>query len=265
MIRFIILLSLNLTLYADKTLYSSSDFKMEDWHLEGPGKARLVNGKLELKPIVFDELQQAIKSGKVPPNNIFEDYEKYAKEFLGKYYKDTSQFVIKKSGEFRGGHFNFWLKKEMPDDISISFDFETLSPSALHMIMFCAKYPEEKEFFDDKNPRVGLAQEIMWTEMQQYRISFFAPHRKTANMRRAPGRNMVAKGTDPASYKPFHKSHHRVEKRGDTVRYYCNDELVITYKDEKPFGAGRIGFRVMICAGGLYSNIKIKKLENSNE
>lgn len=249
-------------IFADRILYNSDSFKMEDWHLEGPGKARLVDGKLELKPIVYTEMQQAIKNREVPANNIFEDYVKHVKEYLGKYYEDTSQFVVKESGEFRGGHFNFWLKKEMPDNISISFDFETLSPSALHMIMFCASYPEDKKFFDSKKPRVGLAQEIMWTDMQQYRISFFAPHRKTANMRRAPGRNMVAKGTDPASDKPFKKSHHRVEKRGDTVTYYCNDELVITYKDDKPFGAGRIGFRVMVCAGGLYSNIKIKKLEN---
>ena len=265
MIRFLLSLCFSVTLLADDLLYSSKTFKMQDWHIEGPGKARFVDGKLELKPLVYDDMQQAIKDGKVPPNNIFEDYVKYAKEYLGKHYADTSQFVLENSGEFRGGHFNFWLKKEIPDNISISFDFETLSPSALHMIMFCASYPEGREFFDPKKPREGLAHEIMWTDMQQYRISFFAPHRKTANMRRAPGRNMVAKGTDPASDKPFKKSRHRVEKRGNTVRYYCNDDLVITYKDDKPFGAGRIGFRVMICAGGLYSNIQIKKLENDNE
>ncbi|WDE97409.1 DUF1961 family protein [Lentisphaera profundi] len=257
-----------MSIHAGEVIYDKAIPDLNDWLIEGPGNAVVEGDSLILKPLVFKEMQQVIKSGELKAHNYFPDYEAYAKDFMSQYVSDLTQYYIKGekgNQEFRGGHFNFWLKQKLPENFSISFDFETLSPSALHMIMFCASIPGKKDIFNPQKARHGLAQEIMWSDMQQYRISFFAPHRKTANMRRAPGRNMVAKGLDPASDKPFVKSTHLIERKHDTVRYFVNNKLVLTYKDKKPLSAGHAGFRVMVCAGGKYSNIKITKLENENE
>ena len=128
------------------------------------------------------------------------------------------------------------------------------------MIMFCAQGSKGESIFDPSlRKRYGIAEELMFGDISQYRISFFAPHRKTANMRRAPGRHMVAKGVDIASLDPSKTSRHKVQRINDTVTYQVDGKEVLSYVDKKPLQGGYWGFRVMACGKGAYSNISIDK------
>ena len=96
---------------------------------------------------------------------------------------------------FRGGHFNFWnTEYETPENFAIEFDFRSLSPAPLHMLMFCASGLNGESVLDPSLPkRYGKAVEIMY-ELAMYRVSYFFNDRGTANLRRAPGRIMAVKG-----------------------------------------------------------------------
>jgi hypothetical protein len=127
------------------------------------------------------------------------------------------------------------------------------------MIIFCGNSLKNKDIFINST-RVGLAHEIMYGDMSQYRISYFHPQRETANMRRAPGRNMVAQGKDLASLKLGQVNKCRIERRGDKVKYFVNGELSFEYVDKQPLKGGYWGFRLMVCAKGEYDNIRVIKL-----
>jgi hypothetical protein len=239
---------------------------LSDWTMEGEGKAYIEYGKLILEPIHYSMLKSLMDEGTLSTNNVQEEYRPWLVEAMTKKYgDDMERYYIKgENGEpvFRGGHFNFWNKKyPAPDDFALEFEFKSLSPAPLHMIMFCALGKNgESIFAPSMPPRYGLAQEIMYGAMFQYRISYFHPSRKTANMRRAPGREMVAKGKDAVSGTPGKTYLCRVERVGKKVKYIVDGETILTFHDETPLKGGYWGFRLMACARGEYDNIKVLDL-----
>ncbi|MCH2205520.1 MAG: YesU family protein [Lentisphaerales bacterium] len=242
--------------------YTFDDNQLDqDWHIEGPGKANVKGSKLILEPEFYEDMKALMNDGTISEANLQEEYASHlTKAFQTKGY-DLDKYSITREGQsiFRGGHFNIWNKHKHPGDFAIEFDFKSLSPASLQMIMFCGNSLKYKDIFTN-NSRVGLAQEIMYGDMTQYRISYFHPQRKTANMRRAPGRQMVAQGKDIASLAPGKVNKCRIERRGDKVKYFVNGKLSFEYTDKKPLKGGYWGFRLMVCAKGEYDNIKIIKL-----
>ncbi|SHE81758.1 protein of unknown function [Mariniphaga anaerophila] len=236
---------------------------LADWKIEGEGKAFVENGKLILEPGYYPLLKLAIDEGKLSLENRQEEYQHWLVDAMTKKYgKDIEKYYI--TGEdgnsvFRGGHFNFWNKKyPTPDDFAIEFEFVSLSPAPLQMIMFCARGKNGESIFAPSMPvRYGLAQEIMYDPMVQYRISYFHPSRKTANMRRAPGRELVAEGRDAVSETPRKMHLCRVEKVGNQITYSVDGDTILTFCDNDPLNGGYWGFRLMACAKGEYDNIKI--------
>ena len=242
----------------------STSHALSDWQMEGPARAEIHDGKLILTPLFYPQLKKLMDEGRVSTKNLQEEYRPYLKDIFIKNGLDIKNYTTthKEPKEFKGGHFNFWYKEPIKGDFSISFDFKSLSPSSLHMIMFCAQGLNGESVFDPSlRKRYGIAEEIMFGDLSQYRISFFAPYRKTANMRRAPGRQMVAKGVDIASIEPQKTSRHKVQRIKDTVSYFVNGKKVLDYVDEQPLQGGYWGFRVMACAQGEYSNIELQKLD----
>jgi len=249
--------------YQSGYIYSydfSSDKQLEDWKIEGVGLASVVNGQLILEPEFHQPMMRLYQQGKFSNKNSAKEYGQYlAAEVATKYPDINSNLYV--NGIFRGGHFNIWNKHSTPENYAISFDFKSLSSQALHMIMFSSQgFNGEDVLTGGLKPRIGLAQEIMHGDLHQYRISYFFPWRKTANMRKAPGRKMSAQGRDFSSEMP-EKTHTMViTKYQGEINYFVNGQHALYYSDDSPFSGGNWGFRLMVLAKGAYDNIKVYQL-----
>ncbi|MCS2585636.1 YesU family protein [Bacteroides sp. BFG-551] len=158
-----------------------------------------------------------------------------------------------------GGHFNVWNRRiRTSDNFAIEFDFTPLSPAPLHMLMFCGSGLEGESVFDASLPaRYGVEDETMY-DMAMYRVSFFHKSRRKANLRRAPGKIMVAQGADVVVSEDWTTtSRCRVERIDGTVRFLINGKERFSFKDEQPLKGDNWGFRLMACAKGAYDNIKV--------
>lgn len=246
--------------------FSSQD-QLSDWVVEGPGMAKVVNGTLVLEPEFHSVLRERIDAGELSLENDQAEYQQWLRPAMeAKYGKEIvdERYVDRRDGRkpvFRGGHFNIWCKQPVYGDFAIEFDVTSLSPAPLHMVMLCAEGLNGESIFDASMPkRVGLASEIMYGPMQQYRISYFSGERGTVNMRRAPGRNMVASAKDPLQAQDV-AYHCRVERKAGSIRYLVDGEEVFTFTDESPLDGGYWGFRIMACGKGEYDNIVVHKLD----
>jgi hypothetical protein len=245
--------------------YSFSDpAELDDWKIEGLGEAYIKNEKLVLEPDFQGEMLELYKKGKFSLKNMAKEYGEYLREFIvdryphlkTRYSDKKGKFYV--NGVFRGGHVNFWCKRKTTENYMIQFDFKSLSPYALHMIMFSAGGLNGEDVFHPTiRKREGPAYEIMYGDIHQYRISYFAPARKTANMRRAPGRMMTVTGPDICSDHPDEVHRCQVVRFNDRVDYFVNDIHVFSYVDDKPLSGGNWGFRVMAIGKGEYDNIKV--------
>ena len=126
------------------------------------------------------------------------------------------------------------------------------------MVLFCASGLKEESIFAPSLPaRYGLGEELMY-DMKTYRLSFFHQSRRKANLRRAPGKVMIAQGTDVVTSEDWRTtSHCRVERIDGTIRFLINGKESFSYKDKEPLKGNNWGFRLMACAKGAYDNIRI--------
>lgn len=272
-----IFLLINLTNQAqtnkNKVLVCSYQFtnnsELKDWQMEGEGKSYIKNGKLILEPLHFQMLKKLMDKGKISKKNNTEEYQPYLiKAMKKKYGKDISRYYVsnttdadsnKNDLQFYGGSFNIWNKKFLTESsFSIEFDFKALYPTPLHMVLFSALGTNGKGIFDETFPkRNGLSTELMTGNLNNYRISYFEPQRKTANLRKAPGRKLLYEGEDIVSKNPDKTYHCEIKKINNEISYIVDGKLIFSYKDNQPLAGGYWGFRLMPCALGAYDNIKV--------
>ncbi len=262
----------------EKVLICSYEFnsnkELKDWQVEGEGKAFIRDGKLVLEPSHFQMLKALMDEGKISKKNEVREYQPYVIAAMKeKYGKDISRYYVNgkadadsgmKDAQFLGGSFNFWNSKFLTGtNFLIAFDFKCLYPTPLHMIMFSAMGTNGKGIFDKSFPkRYGLSSEIMTGQLNNYRLSFFEPERKTANLRKAPGRKLLYEGEDVVSKDPNKIYHCEIRKTGAEISYIVDGKVVLTYTDDQPLVGGYWGFRLMPCALAEYDNIKVYKILN---
>ena len=236
--------------------------ELADWLVEGEGKAYIENGKLILEPLYFPLMEMLMKAKVISEDNIMEEYSPYLYAAMkAKYGNDIRNYFLqgKEKPVFTGGHFNLWNRKiRTTENFALEFDFTPLSPAPLHMFLFCASGLQGENIFDaSMPPRYGLGEELMY-DMKTYRLSFFHPSRKKANLRRAPGKVMIAQGVDVTAPEDWRQtSHCRIERINGTIRFLINGKESFSYKDEKPLTGNQWGFRLMACAKGAYDNIRV--------
>ncbi len=266
---FLILLFTYCSAYAQNSketvsaLYTfDTEEEIADWLVEGEGKAYIENGKLILEPLFFPLMETLMKSGAISEDNRMKEYEPYLYAAMkAKYGNDVRNYFLLGKGKpvFMGGHFNLWNQRiRTSENFAIEFDFTPLSPAPLHMLMFCASGMEGESVFDESLPaRYGVEDETMY-DMAMYRVSFFHKSRKKANLRRAPGKRMVAQGADVVVSEDWSRtSHCRIERINGTVRFLVDGKESFSYKDTQPLKGNNWGFRLMACAKGAYENIKV--------
>lgn len=254
------------TQYKTKLVYNcdfSSPEALNDWVMEGPGVAKIENCQLLLHSKYYD----AVK-------NFYEENGGHFTGGEGGFYQIAEEAMRKDIGDkvndyyvdgvFRGGHLVYWNRFKTPENYIIECDFQSLSESALHMLMFSCTGDKGQSVFDPElKKRTGVAAQYTKGDLYNYRISFFAPGRGTSNMRKCPGRRLTIKGDDLTLKNKMAKHHLKIVKYKDTVEWFINGELSFRYIDDMKDGylkGGQTAIRLMVPAKGLYDNYRIYEI-----
>lgn len=240
----------------------SNKAALKDWKIEGEGMAFIKNGKLILEPTHFPMLRKLMEKGTISKKNDPAEYQPYVEQAMKKKYGNKMERYYGKDGQFLGGNFNIWNTKfPTGTDYAIEFDFKSLYPAPLQMMLFSAKGVSGKSIFDAGfPPRYGLATELMTGDIRNYRLSFFEPNRKTANLRKAPGRKLLYEAEDIVSKDASKTYHCEIRKKGSNISYRVDGKLIFAYTDADPLGDGHWGFRLMPCTVAEYDNVNVYQL-----
>lgn len=234
-----------------------------DWTMEGPGLATIKNGKLHLQSKYWSAVDAYYtqNGGNFSGNGeaYYQPVEAAMRADMGERVNDYFS-----GGIFRGGHLVFWNKFKTPNNFIIECDFQSLSPNALHMLMFSCSGTKGEDVFDSSlKKRWGVAAQYTKSDLYNYRVSFYAPGRGTANMRKSPGRILVAKGEDFTLEDPKAVHHLKIVKYNNVVSWYINEQLSFKFEDNLGKGhlqGGQTAIRVMVPAIGLYDNYTISEI-----
>ena len=252
-----------------KQLVYQCDFEnktsLDDWVMEGPGIARIKKGRLELYSSYHKRVNRKMRKGELVFEEGTDKWYQYYVDGLAQKAEAELYPIYKKGNMFRGGHLVYWNKTITPENYTIEFDFQSPVPYPLHMIMFSASGNQGEDVFDPSlKARCGVAAQYTKGDIYNYRISFLAPKRGTANLRKCPGRRLVTKGEDFSIENLTGKHHMKVIKWQDQIEFRIDDKLVFQYKDtenDAPLGAGQTAIRLMVPARGYYDNYQIFELK----
>ena len=110
-------------------------------------------------------------------------------------------------------------------------------------------------------PRFGLAGQYTMGDIVNYRASFFAGKRGTINLRKAPGRELVATGED-VTLKALEKTVQlEIVRWNGRFQFRCDGETVIDWIDPEPLGDGFFSIRLMNTARGWYDDYEVYELK----
>lgn len=240
---------------------------LADWKMEGPGVAKIDDGRLFIHSKWADDLvglqgkMDLLKDGGEKYYPFIEQWVKEREpENLSKYVMD-----FHKPGKFAGGHIQFWNKHAHPENFIIRLKFQAANPYPLHMVTFCGRGVNGEDVLDPAlKPRFGLAAQYMHGDIQNYRISYWAGTRGTSNMRRAPGRKLTSeeRGDVPrvALERPVNLEIIRWNGR---VVFKADGEELVDWTDDEPFGDGFFSLRLMATAKGWYDDYEVYELHEN--
>jgi len=283
-------------------LVYESDFSdgsnTSDWLMEGPGEFVIHEGKLAVKP----HAQQAMlaeweRLGRRKLDPTSEYYATVEQALKQQEYSPIDSLYA--NGNFSGGHIVLWNRAvETPDSYAIEFDFTPLSPIGLAILFFSASGQQGEDVLSDRlKDRHGVFSTYTQSDINCYHISFWANNaavgkRGTCNLRKNAGFYNLANGSDPSvasldyTSETFNFTTHRIrlEKIKNRITFYIDGQVAIQYEDKqyndilKSDGAllkknvdtgdvlkgGRFGLRQMVGLRAEYSNIRVYKMENTN-
>jgi hypothetical protein len=175
------------------------------------------------------------------------------------------------------GHMVLWLNKEMPADFLLEYSFTPENDrKGLGIVFFNARNPNGESLFDlDLPVRRGMFREYIIGDIDNYHVSPWAADdknlRRTANMRKNSGFNLVSVGNDLIGGSGPGPHTVRVLKQGGHVQVESNGQLALEYKDEGIAHGpvythpGLIGFRFMAHSNSaLLHHVRVWSLDPQN-
>ncbi|ESQ78581.1 DUF1961 family protein [Asticcacaulis sp. YBE204] len=180
--------------------------------------------------------------------------------------------ALRDAADGQASNFVFWCPEVFPDDIEISWDFRVLKEPGLCILFFAAAGVNGEHILDPKlKPRAGIYDQYTKSDVQALQISYFRRRWEEerafhlANLRYAPGFELLAQGADPLPDVEDAKPPYRVKirKSGATVAFTINDLPVVNWTggpERKWPTKGSIGFRQMAPLVGEYENLEVRKL-----
>jgi hypothetical protein len=165
-----------------------------------------------------------------------------------------------------------WCPAELPDDVSISWDFWPVSEPGLCILFFHAKGRDGCDLFDPSlAPRTGPYEQYHHGDIDAYHVSYYrrmwpAERRfHTCNLRKSHGFHLVAQGPDPLPGVPDAAGPYRMrlDVRGDHITFAIDHMTIFHWHDDgtvggPPIRGGKIGFRQMSPMIGEYANLHVR-------
>lgn len=248
-------------------LLASYDFEsseqLSDWHMEGPGEIIISDGRMLLASSYQQKLQQSL-----PAELLKNDQTAVSESVLRPYllplvrtFNPEELQHYQPGTPIRFGHFVLWNTDPLPDNFAIEYDLEAANPYPLHMLHFsAASLAGESIFVDHLALRRGIASQYMYGDIATYRISYYSGSRNTVNMRKAPGRQMLASVPHNSGIKAGQVYRARLIKWQGNIRFYLDDRLLMNVNDKEPLGGGYWGLRLMVMAKCYYDNVRLYAL-----
>ena len=248
-------------------LLASYDFEspgqLSDWHMEGPGQIAISDGRMLLASRYQQKLQQSL-----PAELLENDRTAVSESVLRPYllplvraFNPEELQHYRPGSPIRFSHFVLWNTDPLPDNFAIEYDLEADNPYPLHMLHFSAAgLTGESIFADHLALRRGIARQYMYGDIATYRISYYSGSRNTINIRKAPGRQMLASVRDSSAMQAGQVYRARLIKWRGNIRFYLDDRLLMDINDKEPLGGGYWGLRLMVMAKCYYDNIRLYAL-----
>lgn len=170
----------------------------------------------------------------------------------------------------------YWLDRDFPADISISWDFLPIREPGLCMLLVAATGRQGQDIFDPGLARrTGEYDQYNRGEIDMLHVSYFrrkAPAERAfhvCNLRKSYGFHLVAQGADPLPSTAEAAGPYRMQfvKYGPHVEFFINDLQILSWTDDglthgPVRGGGKVGFRQMAPMLAEYANLKVHRVEN---
>jgi hypothetical protein len=177
-------------------------------------------------------------------------------------------------GEGQASNFVYWCPKDLPADISVSWDFWPVREPGLCILFFSATGANGQDLFDSGlAERHGEYKQYHSSDINALHVSYFRRKYEderafhTCNLRKSHGFHLVCQGADPipsvVDADPPYRIH--VIKCGYHVVFSVNDLAIFDWVDDGEtygplLGGGKIGFRQMAPLIGEYANLVVRKV-----
>jgi hypothetical protein len=179
---------------------------------------------------------------------------------------------LRDPAEGQRANFVHWCPVDLPDGISISWDFWPIREPGLCVFFFAARGRGGEDVLDPAlAPRTGEYAQYHHGDIDALHISYFrhwAPEERafhTCNLRKSHGFHMVAQGADPLPSVPEAQPPYHLElvKLDAEVALSVNELTVLRWHDDgvaygPVLGGGKIGFRQMAPLIAEYANLRVQ-------
>ncbi|MBD3244026.1 MAG: DUF1961 family protein [Chitinivibrionales bacterium] len=174
----------------------------------------------------------------------------------------------------------FWCPQDLPDSISISWDFYPLHEPGLCILFFAARGRNGEDLFAPSLAvRSGPYDQYHHGDIDALHVSYFRRKHPTerafttCNLRKSYGFHLVAQGADPLPSVPDAQGPYRIEVVKDR-RDVCFGIgmagkpmlTLLRWRDDgvsggPVAGSGKIGFRQMTPMIAEYANLAVRRIE----
>lgn len=180
--------------------------------------------------------------------------------------------ALRDAAEGQASNFVFWCPEVFPDDIEISWSFYPIQEPGLCILFFAASGVNGEHILSPGlKPRVGIYDQYTQSDVRALQIAYFRrrwPEERAfhvANLRHAPGFELLAQGPDPLPDVEDATPPYRIalRKSGRQVRFLINDLPVVNWTgdpDRQWPASGSIGFRQMAPLIAEYADLEVRRI-----
>lgn len=187
----------------------------------------------------------------------------------------------------KNSHFVYWLDKDFPDNIEITWDFYPIREPGLAIMFFAASGVNNESIFDNYlKKRNGVFKDYHSGDFKNYFVSYFRRNPEwnrfeqcernfqVCILRKSPGHIKLTMGLD--GIPPIHNHLYgmanekwmpapfrmKIVKMGPYIAFYINDVLSFQTIDKDNYlTSGKIGFRQMAPMIAEYANLKVYSIK----
>ncbi|MDC7692739.1 DUF1961 family protein [Asticcacaulis sp. DXS10W] len=180
--------------------------------------------------------------------------------------------ALRDASEGQASNFVYWCPEVFPDHVEISWNFWPLREPGLCILFFAAQgLNGEHVLSPTLKPRAGIYDQYTKSDIEALQISYFRRRWEEerafhlANLRYAPGFELLAQGADPLpdveDARPPYRI--RIRKSAASVAFTINDLPVVSWtgaSKRKWPGKGSVGFRQMAPLIAEYADLEVRRL-----